>query len=104
MAGGKRSWGVVLGVLIALSMAPQRAVAQQGEAYARMDGGQCAIGNGAVERTIRLADPVQTTLIKNKIAGKEIALNLVKEFANILDEFAARHSFFLAGVAAANKQ
>ena len=80
MAGGKKPWAVVLGVLIALSMAQQRVIAQQGEAYARVEGGQCTIGNGAVERTIRLADPVQTTLIKNKIAGKEIALQS-SEFA-----------------------
>lgn len=54
-------------------------------AYARLDPDRCVIGNGALERIVRLTDSLQTLAFRNKLAGTDIAVG-GSEFALRLDE------------------
>ncbi|MDD4873084.1 MAG: alpha-galactosidase, partial [Kiritimatiellae bacterium] len=50
-------------------------MAQQDMAYVRIECDKCMIGNGSLERVISLAgDIVRTIAVRNKITGKEIAI------------------------------
>ncbi len=68
------------GVLLCAGTAPRNASGQEAQAYARIEGDQCIIGNHAIERIINTSGQVRTTAIKNKIADKTVPLNSA-EFA-----------------------
>ena len=80
-------WVVCIVVGLALAQVDQpSAAAQQGVAYARIEGERCVIGNAALERVISLSnDKVCTTSIRNKLANQEILLESA-EFALTVNE------------------